>query len=107
MAPEPTMIEAILIISCLILLFVLAILAYLGVFHKIEIRVGPPPVGDFMAFYKYCEGPYEECRTTFSELSTLVPTVHRFGIYYDDPKLVMHLFRKSNCPRISKLNPLQ
>ena len=86
------MFAAILIILCFILIIGLVVLTYFGMFHKIEIKVGPPPVGDFVAFYKYRMGPYQECHAVFIELSALVPsTVDQFGIYYDDPKVVSSL----------------
>jgi len=78
------------LIALLILLFssVFALLVYSGLFTKIVVGAGPPPLGDVRILYKFARGPYKEAGRLFTETHCLAPDLQKIGIYYDDPQQV-------------------
>ena len=72
----------------LILLTFLGILIYSGLFTKIDVGAGPPPIKNVKIAYKFGRGPYYNVGSTFTEIVSLAPKERCLGIYYDDPKQV-------------------
>jgi len=62
------------------------LLFYLGMFRKILINVGKPPVKKFRGYYKFARGDYKESGDLYEEVNKLAPELKTFGIYYDDPE---------------------
>ncbi|KAK3103326.1 hypothetical protein FSP39_018508, partial [Pinctada imbricata] len=88
MAEFLLIIGIIVLFSCLLL--TLAALFYVsGIFHRVEIGTGKPPIGRVVIAYKFTKGPYKEAGHMFTELMKYTPNGYKtLGIYYDDPKLV-------------------
>lgn len=91
------MIWELLILGVLFFLITLAyFVVYSGLFHKIDICVGPPPKNALGAYggpskiaYKYHTGAYSKCGSFFTEVCTLVNCqLPSCGVYYDDPTKV-------------------
>ncbi|KAJ8046306.1 hypothetical protein HOLleu_04934 [Holothuria leucospilota] len=73
-----------------LLLTILTLLWYTGVFSTVDVSSGKPPYGAMQIAYKYATGPYKECGPLFTELHNLVPDLKLCGVYYDDPNMVEH-----------------
>lgn len=75
------------LLLCIILtLFIL--LVYSGLFEKVEVGAGKPPIGEAVIAYKFARGPYKEAGPLFTEVCKIAPKNKCLGIYYDDPKTV-------------------
>lgn len=81
-----------LLVFCL-LLTLLALLIFSGLFENVNVGTGKPPIGEVTLAYKFARGPYKDSGQLFTEISLLAPPGgHRcIGIYYDDPKSVICL----------------
>ncbi|XP_061074593.1 testis-expressed protein 264 homolog [Conger conger] len=75
-----------LIVSLLVTVF--GFLLYSGLLSDVDIRTGSPPIKNITIAYKYKEGPYKECGSTFTESCSIGPKLYCIGVYYDDPKTV-------------------
>ncbi|KAJ8302209.1 hypothetical protein KUTeg_021196 [Tegillarca granosa] len=77
------------ILFLLLLLTVVALLLYSGLFENIEIGSGKPPIGETIIAYKYARGPYRGAGYLFSEVARVGPSIKKsLGIYYDDAQMV-------------------
>lgn len=72
---------------CLLLVAVVYVM-YSGLFFKINIQTGSPPMRNITIAYKYKQGPYKDCGALFTECSKLGPKLNTIGVFYDDPKKV-------------------
>ncbi|XP_078585725.1 testis-expressed protein 264 homolog [Branchiostoma floridae x Branchiostoma japonicum] len=59
-----------------------------GLFHKVTVTTGAPPIGQFTGAYKHYRGPYRNAGPTFRALGDICPDRKCFGIWYDDPDSV-------------------
>ncbi|KAI8497537.1 hypothetical protein Bbelb_248430 [Branchiostoma belcheri] len=59
-----------------------------GLFHKVTVTTGAPPIGKFLGAYRDYRGPYRESGQTFRALGAVCPDRKCFGIWYDDPDTV-------------------
>lgn len=77
------------ILFLLLLLTVIALLLYSGLFDYIDIGTGKPPIDETVIAYKYAKGPYRGAGYLFSEVARVGPSIKKcLGIYYDDPQTV-------------------
>ncbi|ESO99671.1 hypothetical protein LOTGIDRAFT_141768 [Lottia gigantea] len=75
-------------------LILFAFLVYSGLFHKVVVSVGSPPIGKILIAYKFSTGPYKNVGNLFKEVGELAPHNACLGIYYDDPgQFPSHLLR--------------
>ncbi|CAH1247612.1 TEX264 [Branchiostoma lanceolatum] len=75
----------------LIVAVVVGILVYAihsGLFHKVTVTTGAPPIGKFTGAYKHFRGPYRDSGATFRAVGRICPDKKCFGVWYDDPDLV-------------------
>ncbi|KAL2091217.1 hypothetical protein ACEWY4_013480 [Coilia grayii] len=75
------------LVICLLLMAVVYVV-YSGLFFKINIQTGSPPMRNITIAYKYKRGPYKDCGALFTECSKLGPKLNTIGVFYDDPKQV-------------------
>ncbi|XP_012680253.2 testis-expressed protein 264 homolog [Clupea harengus] len=71
-----------------VLLMVVGYVVYSGLFSKIIILTGSPPMRNITFAYKFRQGPYKDCGVLFTESSKLGPKLSTIGVFYDDPKKV-------------------
>ena len=76
------------IIVLFILLAILGLFCYSGLFQRVEVSTGPPPIPGATVAYKYAVGPYRNAGRIFGEVSRLVPNLKPVGINYDNPNIV-------------------
>ncbi|CAG2171389.1 unnamed protein product [Oppiella nova] len=62
-------------------------LVYFGLFDEIVVRVGSPPYlfGGQPIAYKKLKSCYSDASALFTEVCSIVPSLHTFGIYLDEP----------------------
>jgi len=73
----------------LVLLTIFFFLIHSGLFHKVKVGAGLPPVGGITVAYKFARGPYKNVGYIFKEASTISEKrLKTFGVYYDDPREV-------------------
>lgn len=77
---------AVLLFSLLLTLLALAL--YSGLFTSIDVKTGTPPVGSCFIAYKYGTGDYSEVGSYFTEGTNIGPNLKQIGLYYDDPAQV-------------------
>ena len=77
------------VLFILLLLTILLLVSYSGLFHTIQIGAGPPPVTNLKVVYKYGKGSYKEAGPVFSDVTSIAPRHKCFGVYYDDPTEVL------------------
>lgn len=89
-----------LLILALIVLLILSLLVtiagfllYSGLLSEVDIRTGSPPIKNITIAYKFREGPYKDCGSTFTESCSIGPKLYCIGVYYDDPNTVRLLAR--------------
>lgn len=83
---------AALALFCLValLMSLLALLVYSGLFSSIDVKTTKPPIGNVVIAYKDGTGPYQNCGSYFTESCSIDPTKTQIGLYYDDPEKVGH-----------------
>ena len=71
----------------LLCLIVSVFLIYSGVFTRIQIKVGKPPLPAGTFLYKFKQDDYREASNVFRELRKVPLSVNQtcMGIYYDNP----------------------
>ncbi|XP_060073430.1 testis-expressed protein 264 homolog [Ylistrum balloti] len=76
------------LLFCL-LLTLLGLVIYSGLFDHVTVGTGKPPIGEVTIAYKFGRGPYKGAGQLCSDISLIAPPGHRVVcIYYDDPKVV-------------------
>ena len=75
-------------LSILLIATIFVAVVYSGLFTKITVGAGKPPIENVTIAYKYSTGPYKNCGQFFTEVVSLAPKQRGIGIYYDDPKQV-------------------
>ena len=68
-----------------LLVLLLAVAAYSGLFHRIEVRTLAYPLPQINYAYKFGRGPFKNVGPIFHELARLVPGQKVMAIYYDSP----------------------
>ena len=66
----------------------IAVLVYSGLFQRVDVGAGRPPIGKVVIAYKFARGPYKDVGPLFSKVSKIAPNNKCLGIYYDDPQKV-------------------
>ncbi|XP_035244133.1 testis-expressed protein 264 isoform X1 [Anguilla anguilla] len=80
---------ALIVLLLLILLVtIVGLVLYSGLLSNVDIRTGSPPIKNITIAYKFREGSYKECGSTFTESCSIGPKLCCIGVYYDDPKEV-------------------
>ncbi len=76
-----------LLILAAAVILVFLYLIHSGLFEKIEVKVGQPPiVGRLTVYYKFHVGPYSKVHKLFHEVTDLLPKgATSVGIYYTKP----------------------
>ncbi|KAJ8409352.1 hypothetical protein AAFF_G00235500 [Aldrovandia affinis] len=59
-----------------------------GLLCEVDIRTGSPPIKNITIAYKFREGPYKDCGSTFTESCSIGPKLHCIVVCYDDPTTV-------------------
>lgn len=75
-------------LSVFFLVLAFAYFSYAGLFEKVIIGAGKPPIQNVTIAYKYGRGAYNNCYSVFSETASIAPSSRCMGLYYDDPKQV-------------------
>lgn len=78
----------------IVLVGLLALLVYSGLFYTYTIRCSIPASLPKRIAYTTYKGRYQDVGKVFCKLCDLVPHKRLFGIYYDDPKTVSILIHK-------------
>jgi len=68
-----------------LLVLLLAVAVYSGLFHSIEVRTLDYPLPQINYAYKFGRGPLKNVGPIFQELARLVPGQKALAIYYDSP----------------------
>ena len=78
------------LIGLMLLFFstIVLFVVYSGIFTRIEVGAGKPPVLNFTVAYKYGRGPYKDTAHLFTEVTSIAPKLRCVGFYYDDPNQV-------------------
>ncbi|KAJ0023882.1 hypothetical protein NQD34_003781 [Periophthalmus magnuspinnatus] len=63
-------------------------LVYSGLFSKVVVLTGSPPIKKVIIVYKFIQGPYKNCGHVFKKSQSIGPTLPCIGVFYDDPKKV-------------------
>ncbi|XP_041081051.1 testis-expressed protein 264-like [Polyodon spathula] len=71
-----------------LLLTVLGVVLYSGLFTEVIIRTGSSPIKNMTIAYKFKQGCYKESGSVFTESCSIGPKFSSIGVYYDDPKQV-------------------
>ncbi|XP_041129720.1 testis-expressed protein 264 homolog [Polyodon spathula] len=71
-----------------LLLTVLGVILYSGLFTEVVIRTGSSPIKNITIAYKFKQGSYKESGAVFTESCSIGPKLSSIGVYYDDPKQV-------------------
>lgn len=79
------------IVIAVILVLLLAFLAYSGLFTSVNIGTGRPPIGEVIVAYKFSTGPYEKSEKLFREFMKIDENRSTVGIYYDNPDEVSNV----------------
>ena len=93
-------------VAASLLVLVLAVGAYSGLFHRIVVRTLPYPLPPVTLAYKFKCGPFGMVGPIFQELSRLAPGKKCMAIYYDSPCVVRHynyLFSMYQSQNVTKL----
>ena len=72
-------------VAAFLLALALAVAAYSGLFHSIDVQTRAYPLPRLILAYKFCRGPFHNVDPVFDELSRLAPGEKWMGIYYDNP----------------------
>ena len=78
----------VLFLLAVVIIIVLSVFIHAGLFYGLRIRIATPLSMPKRVAYKVHTGPYSNSGPAFRNLTTLVPHLKLFGIYYDDPKEV-------------------
>jgi hypothetical protein len=89
------MFEWIIIIFLFITILLIALLVKAGVFKAVEITTGIPNLNKIYIAYKYQKGEYKDSSKIISEVYSIKSKATCFGLYYDDPKIVLFSFKNS------------
>ncbi|KAL5014407.1 hypothetical protein ScPMuIL_008677 [Solemya velum] len=73
------------VVVAIIVVLLLAFLAYSGLFTSVNIGTGRPPIGEVIVAYKFSTGPYERSEKLFREFMKIDDKRTTLGIYYDNP----------------------
>lgn len=76
----------------LLIVTLLVLLVYSGLFASVDVKTGPPPMNKVVIAYKDGKGPYSNTGSFFSEAVSIAPDKKSIGIYYDNPEVVSHSF---------------
>ncbi|XP_058844692.1 testis-expressed protein 264 homolog [Acipenser ruthenus] len=71
-----------------LLLTVLGVVLYSGLFTEVIIRTGSSPIKNITIAYKFNQGSYKDSGAVFTESCSIGPKLSSIGVYYDDPKQV-------------------
>ena len=63
-----------------------------GVFNEVIVSTGIPNLGKIYIAYKYQKGEYKDSSQLISEVHSINSKAKCFGLFYDDPKIVILLF---------------
>ncbi|KAK6480639.1 testis-expressed protein 264-like [Huso huso] len=69
-----------------LLLTVLGVVLYSGLFTEVIIRTGSSPIKNITIAYKFKQGSYKDSGAVFTESCSIGPKLSSIGVYYDDPK---------------------
>lgn len=86
----------VLVVVCLIVTLAVFLL-YSGLMSEVVIKTGSPPVRNVTIAYKYREGSYKDCGSTYTESCSIGPKLRSIGVFYDDPKQVRARCASSSC----------
>lgn len=72
-------------------LFILGVVGYIlysGLFTKVTVRTGCPPIKRITFAYKFKVGAYKNCGSLFREAHSIGPKLLLIGVFYTDPQKV-------------------
>ncbi|KAK6480638.1 testis-expressed protein 264-like, partial [Huso huso] len=78
-----------------LLLTVLGVVLYSGLFTEVIIRTGSSPIKNITIAYKFKQGSYKDSGAVFTESCSIGPKLSSIGVYYDDPKQTEGFFKRS------------
>uniref|UniRef100_A0A3P9JLT4 Testis expressed 264, ER-phagy receptor n=1 Tax=Oryzias latipes TaxID=8090 RepID=A0A3P9JLT4_ORYLA len=73
-------------------LFILGVVGYIlysGLFTKVTVRTGCPPIKRITFAYKFKVGAYKNCGSLFREAHSIGPKLLLIGVFYTDPQKVL------------------
>uniref|UniRef100_A0A3P9JM06 Testis expressed 264, ER-phagy receptor n=1 Tax=Oryzias latipes TaxID=8090 RepID=A0A3P9JM06_ORYLA len=76
-------------------LFILGVVGYIlysGLFTKVTVRTGCPPIKRITFAYKFKVGAYKNCGSLFREAHSIGPKLLLIGVFYTDPQKERNLW---------------
>lgn len=79
------------ILFVMVVAYVVYLLWRAGLFYKLVVKTGKPPIGNVDIAYKFVRGPYSKCIPILREIKAIYPTLKCLRISYDDPEMVLEV----------------
>ncbi|KAK6474012.1 testis-expressed protein 264-like [Huso huso] len=95
-----------------LLLTVLGVVLYSGLFTEVIIRTGSSPIKNITIAYKFKQGSYKDSGAVFTESCSIGPKLSSIGVYYDDPKqppvwVTEYMTSNVSVPLVSYSKPIE